>query len=177
MTDWSHHTLNYTTILSIIVTLVTIDWCYMLYCLLIPVLFMIFLIQHILYYQYHTMFTCVPFPYFYTHWEFWLPEFTHPGLWLLHFINQVYEEIVLSEEYGVSLLDHRILWYNTCLPFHSVDFLWFSIYILDSIVVLLIIHGIILSCVGIICNITVTLLPLLLIYITCLGHFRLSVYT
>jgi len=51
-----------------------------------------------------------------------------------------------------------------------------SLYILDSIVVLLIIHRITLSYVGFICYIVVTILPLLLIYITYLGHFRLSVY-
>ena len=61
-----------------------------------------------LYYQYHTMFTCTPFPHFYTHWEFWLSEFAHLGIWLLHFIDHVFDEkLMYCEELG---LIHLIFW-------------------------------------------------------------------
>jgi len=69
------------------------------------------------------------------------------------------------------------LGYRSYFVLHSLFHLFDPLYRLNSTLFYLIIHKIILSCVEIICIIAVTLLPLLLIYITCLGHFRLSVYT
>ena len=74
------------------------------------------------------------------------------------------------------LLDHPDSLVQVISSFSSSWFL-LILHILDSVVILLVIHRITLSCVEFICNIVVTLLSLLLIYITFLGHFRLSMYT
>ena len=137
-----------------------------------------FLIKYILCYKYHTMFT--------------LDMHVHDSLIFytlirssesLNLYSQVYEyffywasiwgDHVYLRSMVSLLLDHQILWCSSCFPFHSVGFLWFSI-AWTSYYSIWLIRRIILSCVRIICIIAVSLLPLLLIYITCLEHFRLA---
>jgi len=125
------------------------------YNLLITVLFMLFsypvyLHDSIIVYS-HVICMCTFLSFYTLIGSFWLPGFAHPGIWLLHFVNQVFEEEHTHfEEPEFFLLDHPI----------SVSLLTYSYWFFNSLCFGLsfysisIIHGI-LSCVEIICHIAV----------------------
>jgi len=86
------------------------------YYLFITVLFMLFsypvhLHDSIIVWS-HDICMCTIPTFLHTHWEFWLSRFTHPDIWLLYFIDQVFgKELMHYEEPEFSLLDHSF-WYR-----------------------------------------------------------------
>jgi len=100
------------------------------YSLLIAILFMLFFLSSTSSWSIvwsHDVCTYTIPSFLQTHWKFWLYRFAYPGIWLLHFIDQVFrEKLKHYEEPKFPLLDHPFLVsYRTF--FYSFDFYWFSI--------------------------------------------------
>ena len=131
----------------------------------------------VLYYV-HTRYVCAPFSSFFT----LIGSSDNLDLHI-----QVYDGYILLIRYlkRSSCIERSLdlficsfdLGYCSYFVLYFLFYLFDSLYCPDSALFYLIFHRIILSCVRIICIIIVTLLSLSVIYIACLGHFRLSVYT
>jgi len=83
----------------VVIMILVIRWLIviLLYYLLSTILFILFsysvYFHGVLWYA-HMIYSCAPFLFLHTHWEFWLPKFTHPGIWVIAFTEQVFEKIM-----------------------------------------------------------------------------------
>ena len=105
------------------------------YNLLITILFMLF--PYLIYLHdsiiicSHVICTCT-FPLFYTHWEFWLPEFTHPGIWvflLLSRHSKSTESLLLDRSNSlVQFLSSFLFCWLPLIPYYLNSILFYIIY-------------------------------------------------
>ena len=132
----------------VVIMILVIRWLIviLLYYFLVPFYSYYFLIQYIfmVYYGMLTWYSYAPFLFLHTHGEFWLPEFAHPGIWVLHLLSRYLRRSCASEEYGVCFARLPEYLVQFMSPF---SFCWLSLilYYLDSIFILWIYYRIMLS--------------------------------
>jgi len=98
--------------------------------------------------------TCTIPLFLHTYWEFWLPKFAHPNIWVFLLLSRYLRRSCVSEEYRVSFAWSPDSLVQFMSFFYPVDFYWFSI-AWTLFLFYWFIHRITLSCVEFICYIAV----------------------